>query len=573
MIVKTFRAPSFKEAMANAKAELGPDAMLLHQSRKKEGGLFGIGAKEIFEVIVAVEEVPQQRPVKATGRRGRVRKQNTGTIQSQHEIPADHTASQPPVSDGGQDEVVIPSVISPRTAASQYQTAGTQQSVDEAQNRANQYDAGHGQSMHTFSDILSSLERIKEASEGNTLGEASPEGDRGASPNGENTIRAPRIIKPMEHTATEPIVEKTLPDLSALNATKTNNNENVDNTNSVVTKNVAANKEAADDSAAKVKAAEDAKTLAEKNAELIKKEEQLTEAKAQAEKQAEVDQEKIQSLQNELDEMKEALVRMSSDTNKPEEITLQQAMLDCDVEDKIVEDMVRKLTGAEILVSKESDKAHKILEKYLKRTVRVATGITLFSDKPKIVALIGPTGVGKTTTLAKIAAKFVLDNAVSAAVITADTYRIAAKEQLQTYANIMGLPLEVVISSEALQQAIKKHSDKKLILIDTAGRSQFNEFQVKELCDLLTVDFEIEKHLVLSATTKNRDAEEILKRFSVCAPDRIIFTKTDETSSLGILLNLLYKRKIALSYLTTGQRVPDDIIPASFGKLAEMLLR
>ena len=278
-------------------------------------------------------------------------------------------------------------------------------------------------------------------------------------------------------------------------------------------------------------------------------------------------------MQNELEEMKEALARMGSDGKKADDVTLQQAMLDCDVEEKIVQDMVRKLTGAEILVSKDSDKAKKSLEKYLKRTVRIASGITLYSDKPKIVALIGPTGVGKTTTLAKIAARFVLSNSVSAAVITADTYRIAAKEQLQTYANIMGLPLEVVISSEELQRAIKKHSDKQLILIDTAGRSQFNEFQVKELCDLLTVDAEIEKHLVLSATTKNRDAEEILRRFAVCQPDRVIFTKTDETSSLGILLNLLYKKKIALSYVTTGQRVPDDIIPASISKMAEMLLR
>ena len=170
-------------------------------------------------------------------------------------------------------------------------------------------------------------------------------------------------------------------------------------------------------------------------------------------------------------------------------------------------------------------------------------------------------------------AKFVLEMQVSTALITADTYRISAVEQLKTYSDILGLPLEIVYSSDALQQAIKKHSDKKLILIDTAGRSQYNDFQMKELCDLLSGDSDIEKHLVLSSTTKNRDAEEILAKFGPCQPERVIFTKTDETSSLGLLLNLLYKRKIALSYVTNGQSVPDDIIPASFGKLADMLLR
>ena len=569
MIVKTFRAPTFKEAMANAKAELGSDAILLHESRKKEGGLFGIGAKEIFEVVVAVEEAPQQRPVKNTGRRGRVKKQQpANTIQTHRTSPADQTPDSN-VSQSSQPAQVVSQIISPRTAASKYQTSGTQQSVDDAQNKADQYDAA--QNIQNFRDILSSLERIREAGDGSPVPDNAAERLPDFELGGEQ-IRAPRIIKPMDKSAGDKKEQADLGGEASHNDMPPKNSvQSVAETNDTDLTNSIANNEPADDKAAEETA--DVKELAEKTAELAKKEEQLSEAKAQAEKQAEVDQEKILSLQNELEEMKEALARMGSDGKKADDVTLQQAMLDCDVEEKIVQDMVRKLTGAEILVSKDSDKAKKSLEKYLKRTVRIASGITLYSDKPKIVALIGPTGVGKTTTLAKIAARFVLSNSVSAAVITADTYRIAAKEQLQTYANIMGLPLEVVISSEELQRAIKKHSDKQLILIDTAGRSQFNEFQVKELCDLLTVDAEIEKHLVLSATTKNRDAEEILRRFAVCQPDRVIFTKTDETSSLGILLNLLYKKKIALSYVTTGQRVPDDIIPASISKMAEMLLR
>ena len=181
--------------------------------------------------------------------------------------------------------------------------------------------------------------------------------------------------------------------------------------------------------------------------------------------------------------------------------------------------------------------------------------------------------MGKTTTLAKIAARFVLEKNIRAALITADTYRISAVEQLKTYSDIIGLPLEIVYTPEELKVAIHKHRDKDLILIDTAGRSQHNDYQMKELQDFLAVDSRIEKHLVMSATTKNRDVADILQKFSVCEPGRVIFTKTDETSSLGLIVNLLADKDISLSFMTNGQSVPDDIIPATADKLAALLLR
>ena len=507
MIIKTFKAPTLKEAMANAKAELGEEAVLLHQKETKKGGLLGFGGKSIVEIIVAVEEVQAHKPERsATPRKGRTRTPRPATVgrvmsPNQPQAPVEPRV---PVSNPVQMDTPVQPVVSRKTAASQYQTAGTQQSVDDAQVRADLYDAG--QNHPSFSDILSSLGTINKADDEIFGLDAALSDTVATTDTAESVSRPPRIIRPMEKKATT--VQTSQP---------------------------------------------------EKEPEAVA--------------QVETDQGTIQSLQNELEEMKEALARMSTEKHGDGEITLQQAMLDCDVDDRVIKDMVRKLTGSEILSDKNSDKAHKSLEKYLKKTVRVASGITLLSNKPKIVALIGPTGVGKTTTLAKIAAKFVLEMQVSTALITADTYRISAVEQLKTYSDILGLPLEIVYSSDALQQAIKKHSDKKLILIDTAGRSQYNDFQMKELCDLLSGDSDIEKHLVLSSTTKNRDAEEILAKFGPCQPERVIFTKTDETSSLGLLLNLLYKRKIALSYVTNGQSVPDDIIPASFGKLADMLLR
>ena len=573
MIIKTYKAPTFKEAMANAKAELGPDAVLLHESRTKKGGLLGFGGKEIVEVIVAVEEPPQKKPVKRAGtRKGRGRTQATRNpvVSNSSEIttaPADNIDSG-----AVSPEPVVSPAISRRMAASQYQTAGTQQSVDNAQEKAEKYDAGLNTSSPYFKDIMSSLERIKAAEDSIGKTERILSDIKSVDIDKETVSRAPRIIKPMARKSSESATSLDNAQLisEAVNTSSNRENTGVSGLNSDFLKTDSIPR-SGNTPVAEIPA--EVLAQAAKASEIEAEREKLTEAIAQAEKQAEVDQDQIQFLQNELEEMKEALARMSTGSGGADEITIQQAMRNCDVDDKVIQDMVRKLTGAEIMENKNSDKAHKILEKYLKKTVRVASGITLLSDKPKIVALVGPTGVGKTTTLAKIAAKFVLESGVSAAIITADTYRISAVDQLKTYSDILGLPLEIVISSDALQQAIKKHSDKKLILIDTAGRSQFNDFQMKELCDLLDVDADIEKHLVLSSTTKNRDAEEILTRFSACQPERVIFTKTDETSSLGILLNLLYKRKIALSYVTNGQSVPDDIIPASFAKLADMLLR
>ena len=190
-----------------------------------------------------------------------------------------------------------------------------------------------------------------------------------------------------------------------------------------------------------------------------------------------------------------------------------------------------------------------------------------------IVVTSGKGGVGKTTTIAKIAASFVLEKGCSVALITADTYRISAVEQLKTYSDIIGVPLEIVYSALELQTAITKHMDKQLVLIDTAGRSQYNSEQLDELRSLLTASEDIEKHLVLSSTTKYKDAVDIIKQFSQCSPDRVLFTKVDETSGIGTVISVLHEFPMHLSYLTTGQSVPDDIIIADPHKLAELVLK
>jgi len=193
--------------------------------------------------------------------------------------------------------------------------------------------------------------------------------------------------------------------------------------------------------------------------------------------------------------------------------------------------------------------------------------------KQQVLALVGPTGVGKTTTIAKLAANFALNNQKSIALITSDTYRIAAVEQLKTVGDIIGIPVEVVFTPQNMKNSIINHSDKDLIFIDTAGRSHKHALQMGELKGFLDAAEPDEIFLVLSATTKYKDMLEIVVKYEKLNFNRIIFTKLDETSTYGPILNVIQKTKKYLSYVTTGQSVPDDIEIADQDKIAQLILR
>lgn len=194
--------------------------------------------------------------------------------------------------------------------------------------------------------------------------------------------------------------------------------------------------------------------------------------------------------------------------------------------------------------------------------------------KPKIVFFIGPTGVGKTTTLAKIASKHKLEDGAKIAMITADTYRIAAVEQLKIYANILSVPVEVIYEVTELKDTIEKFSQYDLILVDTAGRSHKNLEQCQDVKDLISSipEYETEVYLVLSATTKYKDMQKIVDTYSDIPDCRLIFTKLDETSAYGNILNMKLKTGLSLSYTTYGQDVPDDISIMDPQMIAKQLL-
>lgn len=193
-------------------------------------------------------------------------------------------------------------------------------------------------------------------------------------------------------------------------------------------------------------------------------------------------------------------------------------------------------------------------------------------DSQRRIALVGPTGVGKTTTIAKICASFLSKHSKSVALITIDTYRIAAVEQLKIYGEIMHLPVEVVISPNQLEEALSRHKDKNLILIDTAGRSPQDSCRIDELAAFLKPEFNIDIHLVLSATNRENELLDTLKNFNRLGLCNTIFTKVDECSSLGVILNIQLQNPTPLSYVANGQRVPEDLIEATPKNVAELIM-
>ena len=212
------------------------------------------------------------------------------------------------------------------------------------------------------------------------------------------------------------------------------------------------------------------------------------------------------------------------------------------------------------------------IARLVEQEIQVTGPIQATAGQRRLVALVGPTGVGKTTTIAKLAANFHLRERLRVGLITVDTYRIAAVEQLRTYADIIDLPMEVVATPKEMRAAVQRLSDLDLILMDTAGRSPHDEVKIQELKSILAEARADAIHLVLSSVSSDSVMRKTAAKFAPVGITSLILTKLDEATGMAALVPLMRSCKLPLSYVTNGQNVPDDIEPADSRKLTRLVL-
>ena len=279
-------------------------------------------------------------------------------------------------------------------------------------------------------------------------------------------------------------------------------------------------------------------------------------------------EEKLESLHNLLiekkliDDRKTELKDIETDARSTDFFKLiYNTLIDNEVDEKYVNDIIDEA----VKIYKPNSQIDYILANIYQRMVLKFGKVSLITDAnkgPKVLFFIGPTGVGKTTTIAKLASKLKVNDKKKIVLLTTDTYRIAAAEQLKTYANILEVPFKVIYSPEELVSSISDFSESDYILIDTAGHAHTNESQkngTKQFLSCVADEIDKQVYLVLSATTKYRDLKSVCETYAQFTDYSLIFTKLDETVALGNLYNIKLRTGADMSYITVGQDVPDDI--------------
>ena len=568
MQIKVFKAGNMKDAMAAMKAELGDDAVILHSKKYKEGGLLGIGSREVVEITAAVEEASLPK--------------KNETIRLKHPT------------------------VAPNSLLTRYKTDGTPQAIAEAEQSVEKLTEKPSEEKiqpqesapQDFENVLEKAQEDESPPEQLIVENQQLEIPQPVEEKSQPEEKSQAVEeKPQPEEKSQAVEEKSQaeekPQAAEENPQAEEKSQAVEE-KSQAEENPQASEEQSPQQGAVFTQEQMAQTqamiMAQFNQMQMIQQAAIAQAQAQAAEQLRLQQqgqqsvivqpssnpqneEKIQRLEAEIAQMKALLAEVLGRGANQGTISLHEALKRQEVDEEILNEMAAQANAGETLVDVHTPAAKATLINYLNEHIKFSDGVKLNRHGVRIVALLGTTGVGKTTTLAKIAAKFVLEQRTDVALITADTYRISAVEQLKTYSDILELPLEIVYNPQELASALERHRDKELILIDTAGRSQHNEYQMRELEEFLRINPRIEKHLVISATTKFTDARQIMNKFSQIEPDKIIFTKIDETASLGMIINLLRDKKYSLSYITTGQSVPDDIERAGADVLATLLFK
>lgn len=283
----------------------------------------------------------------------------------------------------------------------------------------------------------------------------------------------------------------------------------------------------------------------------------------------------IKELEKKIDSLEKTIKEVIKDTSVMPEVkeaskknfldVMRENLKKNGVEEEIVEDLLTKV-GWDGSINNVVNKMYR----EIKELLGTSSALTFDSKQPQVVFFVGPTGVGKTTTIAKIAAKLMFEEGKKVGFITADTYRIAAVEQLKTYAEIMNIKTKVWYEPDEYDQIIKSFDDHDVILVDTAGRSHKNQEHMDELKAFVQKAKPDEIFLLLSATTQPSVFKEIVNTYSFIDNYKVIITKVDEMSTYGNILNIKHYTQKPIAYVTTGQNVPDDIQsfnPEHFAKL------
>jgi flagellar biosynthesis protein FlhF len=284
--------------------------------------------------------------------------------------------------------------------------------------------------------------------------------------------------------------------------------------------------------------------------------------KADTQKETAVSTSSDNELKKEMGEIKDLLSKVLEKEEIIEEDKFISFLKDRDIEEVFIKDIIRDIKATPAFEEKKE-----ILRNYLNNLIKIDT-----NNLTGTVVFAGPTGVGKTTTIAKIAGKLALVEKKKVGLITIDTYRIGAVEQLKTYAEIMGIALEVVITLKEMEEAIEKLKYCDIILVDTTGRSSKNTMQISELRAFVEKASPDSIYLVMSSIIKNKDIDIILEGYKLLNYDGIIITKLDETSVYGGLVKIIKESNKPIVYVTTGQSVPEDIKKPTKRELLELIL-
>ncbi|MFA7412802.1 MAG: flagellar biosynthesis protein FlhF, partial [Tissierellaceae bacterium] len=286
---------------------------------------------------------------------------------------------------------------------------------------------------------------------------------------------------------------------------------------------------------------------------------------------------KLRSINDELVELKNLMLNLSHKSEEkelfpPQLDRIHQVMVDNGINPSISLDILKDIGGKVDLEMKDMDTIRKIVMFNLSEKLGNPEPLTVDTEQ-KIAFFVGSTGVGKTTTLAKIAANFVLNKKYKVGLITLDTYRIAAVEQLKIYSEILQLPLKIAYNKNDLVKSLDEFKDKDIILIDTAGRSHNDKYQLEELKEILESVDKKEIFLLLDATVDHKVLSSIVDNYSFIDDYRLIVTKVDEAKNFGNLINIKYITNKELSYYTVGQNVPDDIQTVDIKEIVENICR